>query len=344
MPVYRRGGKPTASRMVYVVNLSILFRTFKTHIWIATGGHSMALHAVIDIGTNSVKCHIGEQNSLGEWKVVSERAVITRLGEGLRTTGELSPVAMERTFAALDRMVGDAQRSGAVDITAVGTMALRTARNSATFLEQAGTRYNLSVTVLSGEEESRLSYRAARSTLPDRDQAAVVFDTGGGSTEFVFGQGSAITESFSVNIGALGLTEDFGMAGTMSPAQLDGARTAIADELRRLDTAPPVPVLVGVGGTITTLAAVHKGLRTFSPGAVQGALLDRGELSRQIALYATHSAEERRTIAGLPPGRADIILAGACIVGVVMEKLRHERLIVSERGLRHGVLMDRFGN
>ena len=102
-------------------------------------------------------------------------------------------------------------------------------------------------------------------------------------------------------------------------------------------------MLVGIGGAVTNLAAVEHGLEHYDPDVVQGTVLDRAEIDRQIELYRTRTADERREIVGLQPKRAEVILAGACIVRTVLEKLGRDSLTVSDRGLRHGLLRERFG-
>src|SRR4029450_8621560 len=126
-------------------------------------------------------------------------------------------------------------------------------------------------------------------------------------------------------------------------AVLGDALTAISADLARLDGRPPPDALVGMGGALTNTTAVKLGLATYDPDAVQGAVLDRAEIDRQIELYRSRDAEARRAIVGLQPKRADVILAGACIVGAVMDKLGQQTLTVSDRGVRHGLLVDRFG-
>ena len=124
---------------------------------------------------------------------------------------------------------------------------------------------------------------------------------------------------------------------------LAAALAAIDADLVRLDGRASPETLVGMGGAVTNLAAVKHGLAEYDPDIVQGTVLDRAEIDRQIELYRTRSADERRTVVGLQPQRADIILAGACIVRTVLGKLGSESLTVSDRGLRHGVLVERFG-
>ena len=124
---------------------------------------------------------------------------------------------------------------------------------------------------------------------------------------------------------------------------LAAALEGIGAELAALDDREPPDALIGMGGAITNLAAVHLAMDTYDPDAVQGHVLDKAEIERQIELYRSQGAEERRSIVGLQPSRAEVILAGACIVRTVMDKLGADALTVSDRGLRHGVLLERFG-
>jgi exopolyphosphatase/guanosine-5'-triphosphate,3'-diphosphate pyrophosphatase len=124
---------------------------------------------------------------------------------------------------------------------------------------------------------------------------------------------------------------------------LEEALAAIAADLARLDGRPRPDGLVGMGGAITNLTAVRHGLAAYDPDVVQGSVLDRAEIDRQIERYRQLDATARAGIPGLQPKRADVILAGACIVRTVMDKLGHDALTVSDRGLRHGLLLERFG-
>jgi exopolyphosphatase/guanosine-5'-triphosphate,3'-diphosphate pyrophosphatase len=139
-------------------------------------------------------------------------------------------------------------------------------------------------------------------------------------------------------------TERFGLAKTVGPDVLRDALAAIASELSRIEGRPAPDALVGMGGGVTNIAAVKHGLSTYDPDVVQGTVLDRTEIDRQIELYRVRDTAERRSIVGLQPKRADVILAGACIVRTVMDKLGRDSLTVSDRGLRHGLLLERFGS
>jgi exopolyphosphatase/guanosine-5'-triphosphate,3'-diphosphate pyrophosphatase len=301
-------------------------------------------YAVIDVGTNSVKFHVGERDAAGTWRAVADRAELTRLGENLDETGAIAAEPLERTVAAIAGMVEEARRLGVRSTAAVGTAGLRIARNRDDVVAAIRERTGVTVEVIPGAEEGRLAYRAVQAGLGLADGSVVVFDTGGGSSQFTFGRGAEVAEQFSVPVGAVRYTERFGLAGRVEPDVLRAALAAISADLSDLDGRPTPQALVAMGGAVTNLTAVHLGLATYDPDAVQGAVLDRAEVDRQIELYRSLDADARRTVVGLQPKRADVILAGACIVATVLAKLSQESLTVSDRGLRHGVLAERFGS
>jgi exopolyphosphatase/guanosine-5'-triphosphate,3'-diphosphate pyrophosphatase len=303
----------------------------------------MPLYAVIDVGTNSVKFNISERRDEGTWRTVVDRAEITRLGEGLDKTGEISPDAMERTVSAIAAMAAEAKENSVAALAAVGTMGMRTARNSQQFIDAVEKRCGVKIEVIPGEEEGRLAYIAVKSGIGLSQGSLAIFDTGGGSSQFTFGHGSAVDERFSVNVGAVRFTEDYSLGGVVSPEKLQAALKAIAGDLTRLDGRPSPDALVGMGGANTNLAAVKHKMAKYDPDVIQGSVLERAEVERQIELYRTSSLDDRRKIVGLQPKRADVILAGACIVKTVMDKLRQDKMSISDRGLRHGLLIDRFG-
>ncbi|MFZ0343283.1 MAG: hypothetical protein WAL31_13240, partial [Gaiellaceae bacterium] len=299
--------------------------------------------AVIDVGTNSVKLHVGERHTGGAWRTVADRAEVTRLGEGLDEAGTLQPEPLRRTADAIVRLVAESRAAGAAEIAAVATAGMRQAANSTELVEAVRERCGVGIEVISGEEEARLAYLAATSELDVGQGLLVVFDTGGGSSEFTFGRAGKVEDRFSVDVGAARYTDRLGLDGVVSDDGLAQALDAIAGDLARLDGRPRPAALVGMGGALTNLAAVRHGLATYDAGVVQGTVLDRTEVERQIDLYRTRTADERREVVGLQPARAEVILAGACIVRTVLEKLRCDELTVSDRGLRHGLIVERFG-
>jgi exopolyphosphatase/guanosine-5'-triphosphate,3'-diphosphate pyrophosphatase len=299
-------------------------------------------YAVIDAGTNSIKFHIGERDIEGRWRTVIDRAELTRLGEGLAQQGAIIDAALERTVAAIAGMADEAKRHGVRAIAAVGTAGLRIASNGNEVVAAIQARTGVHIEVISGEEEGRLAYLAAKSGLGLKTGSLVVFDTGGGSSQFTFGHDSSVDERFSVDVGAVRYTERYRLDRAVSLDTLREAMAAITADLSRIEGHPVPDRLVAMGGVVTNMTAVKHGLATYDPAVVQGTVLDRAEIDRQIELYRSRDADARRAIIGLQPKRAEVILAGACIVRTVMKKLGKESLTVSDRGLRHGVLAERF--
>ena len=166
-------------------------------------------YAVIDVGTNSIKFHVAEQAPDGRWRTVVDRAEITRLGEGLADTNRIGDDAIERAVAAIAGMAEEARKQGALAVVAVGTAGLRIAANRDDVVAAIEKRTGVHIEVISGEDEARLAYLAAKSSLDLAAGSLVVFDTGGGSSQFTFGRGNDVEERFSVDVGAVRYTERF---------------------------------------------------------------------------------------------------------------------------------------
>ena len=298
--------------------------------------------AVIDVGTNSVKFRIAERAPDG-WRTLTDRAEITRLGEGLTEGGDITADAHARTSDAIAAMVDDATAAGVRAIVSVGTAGLRAAMNGAAVVKAIRDRTGVAIEVIPGDEESRLAYQGVRAGMEQDGGSLVVFDTGGGSSQFTFGTKTGVDERFSEPVGAVRYTEAFGLAEAVSPETLAEAKKAIASDLSRLDDRARPDAVVGMGGAVTNMAAVKHALDPYDPDVVRGTVLDGAELDRQIELYRSQPADTRRSIVGLQPKRADVILAGALIVRTVLDKLDVESLTVTDRGLRDGVLFERFG-
>jgi exopolyphosphatase/guanosine-5'-triphosphate,3'-diphosphate pyrophosphatase len=305
-------------------------------------GETPDRYAVIDAGTNSIKFHLAERSD-GGWRTVADRAEVTRLGEGLTDGGTLGREPIERTIAAITDMAGEARAHDVLAIAGVGTAGWRMASNGREVAAEVLRRTGVEIEIIPGERESRLAFLAARAGLPAPRGVTAVVDTGGGSTQLTFGRGDDVEEQWSVNVGAARFTEAFALDDAVSPEVLAAARSAIGTDLARLDDHGAVDDLVGMGGAITNLTAVSLAMATYDADRVQGAVLEASEIDRQIELYRTTRTEDRRSIIGLQPKRAEVILAGACIVRTVMDKLGVDRLTVCDRGLRHGVLAERFG-
>ena len=298
--------------------------------------------AVIDIGTNSIKFHVAEIDDAGCIRTVLDVLDQARLGEGLRETGKISDEAADRNVAAVSRFVRVAREKGVDEVFAVGTMALRNATNSDSFVEKVLAACGVQVEIVPGKEEARFSYLAALSGLETIEGKNAVFDSGGGSTEIIAGTGRSIALKRSFNIGAVVVTEEFLKSNPVTQEDLNAATNHIRAVLEEENQAPGACRIVGIGGTATTMGAVKHRMTTYDPEVIQGSKLTINDVDNQIAAYLSKTVEERKTITGLHPKRADIILAGACIVRALLEKFRADFLTISDRGLRHGMIFDKF--
>jgi exopolyphosphatase/guanosine-5'-triphosphate,3'-diphosphate pyrophosphatase len=299
--------------------------------------------AIIDVGTNSIKFCLAEETGNGSYNVLKDANDIARLGEGLKETGLIGPEPLERNAQSVANFAAEAKAAGADEVVAVGTMALRTAKNAAAFIARVKELCGVELKVLSGEEEAQNSYVAVMSGISGAaDADLVTMDTGGGSTEFVFGTAGKIVRKFSLNVGAVRFTEKYLSQMPVAPEKLAEAQAEIKKELSEGGVSGPVKFLVGMGGTVTSMASVKHKMAKYDPDVIQGSKLTLDDINAQIADYAAKTLDQRREIIGLQPKRADVILAGACIVRAVMELTGVSELTVSDRGLRHGLMYELF--
>ena len=235
-------------------------------------------YAVIDVGTNSVKLHVAERAADGEWRTLADRAEVTRLGEGLHESGRLGAEPMRRTTEAIAALASHAFGLGRTEIAAVGTAGLRIAPNAAELIAAVREACGVSVDVIGGEEEARLAFVAATAGLSLGEGALVVFDTGGGSSQFTIGAGGRIEEQFSVDVGSVRLTERFGLDQAVSQDVVAAACAEVAAGFERLAGHAAPAAVIGMGGAVTNLAAVELELAPYDPDVIQGSVLRRADV------------------------------------------------------------------
>ncbi|MDR2780789.1 MAG: hypothetical protein LBB28_06660, partial [Synergistaceae bacterium] len=228
-------------------------------------GYETGIKAVMDVGTNSVKLFVVEFSS-GRETTLADEVVITRLGEGSEETGELSWTAMERTAGVIGGMARNALALGVREITAVGTQALRTARNAGEFIHFVQSRCGVNIRVISGGEEAEMSFMAAAGAIPGHIGERLVLDVGGGSSELAYGHPDHLTYRTSVPVGALSLHRKFFReipgGGPVRSEILNAARQFVMNAAENRFSAGQYGAApcVGVGGAVTTLASVFLGL------------------------------------------------------------------------------------
>ena len=298
--------------------------------------------AVIDLGTNTVRLLIADVRPDEPWTTVHAEQRVTRVGEGLRTDGVLGEAPMARTAAVVASYVARARAANAVSVRVVATSAMRDARNGSAFAARLAAETGARVEIITGDEEARLTLRGLRRGLSLRAHTMIAFDIGGGSTEYVLARDGELVTAVSLALGVVPLAERFPFPARLEPASyaalLDEIRRRLADELPAAMITAPIDVLVGTAGTVTTLAALDLGLAAYDPLRVHGHRLTRDAVDRLLARLGSVSVEERGALPCLEPGRADLIIPGTAIVVATMERLGVDALVVSEYGLREGIM------
>jgi exopolyphosphatase/guanosine-5'-triphosphate,3'-diphosphate pyrophosphatase len=294
--------------------------------------------AAIDIGTNSVLLLVAERR--GDTLVpLLERATITRLGQDVDRTRALAPEAVRRTLDCIEAYARDLEAMGVVRAAAVGTSAMRDAQGGEGFRAAARALLGFEPRVISGVEEARLTFSGGLSGLDVRTgEAAVVFDIGGGSTEIVCGQRGEreLASAISLDVGSVRLTERH---VHRDPPTAEELRAIDDDVAAHLATAPPLggARLVGVAGTVTTLAAIAHAIDPYDAERIHGLELSVESLASVAERLATLPLAERTKLPGLSPKRADVIVAGARIALAVARASGRASLVVSDRGVRWGL-------
>lgn len=308
--------------------------------------------AGIDIGTNSIRLILAEAGTDSFRELYSSRRT-TRLGKDLDRTGRLSPDAMERSFSALSEFSDYILRFSACQTSAIGTSALRNASNAQEFIAETHRRTGIDVRVISGEEEARLTLLGVAGALKARETglpaSALVIDIGGGSTEFILTNSRSVTLVQSLPLGVVYMAERYIAADPPASDEVAALRQSIRMELDKAESARQAlpqgaanrpEKLIGTAGTITTLAAMDQGMASYDPVRINGSTLTRSAIDRIVQTLLRSRLSERRTLAGLEPGREDIILPGAVITQEIMERYRYREMLVSDGGLREGIVAD----
>jgi exopolyphosphatase/guanosine-5'-triphosphate,3'-diphosphate pyrophosphatase len=304
--------------------------------------------AGIDIGTNTLRMLIAELRPvLGRVHIqpIFEARRITRLGQGIVESGRLSPSAMSRTLQALKEFRAAFTEHPVDRIIAVATSAVREAENRPLFLNRVKEETGLDVEVISGEEEARRTLLGVRCGLGGDDSNLLVLDIGGGSTEWIAVTDGRVQEMKTFDIGVVKLTDRYLITDPPSAEDQRELIQAIEDRFR-----PMVPSVgrlsghrfVGVAGSVTTLAALELGLTTYDPSRVQNMRLGVARVESWYHKLVRMTLDERRRLTGIEKGREDLIVAGTALLWVVMGLVGAKEVVVSDYGLREGVLIDWF--
>lgn len=294
--------------------------------------------AAIDCGTNSIRLLVADV--AGGALVDIERLMeIVRLGEGVDRTGAFSQAALVRTFAACDRYAEVIARAGAERVRFVATSASRDVSNRAAFVEGVVDRLGISPDVISGDEEAHLSFTGAVRGLADARSPRLVVDIGGGSTEFVMGD-AAPTHALSVDIGCVRMTERCLRSDPPTSDEVAAATRDIDAAIERALAVVPgrdASSLIGVAGSVTTVAAIALGLPAYDPDVLHGSVISAVEVERVTDRLLGMSRTERAALPVMHPGRVDVIGGGALILRQILRRTGHASVLVSEHDILDGI-------
>lgn len=311
----------------------------------------MSRVAAIDCGTNSIRLLVadidpgaaGGKRGAGAPTHLTEltrRMEIVRLGAGVDRTGELAPEALDRTFVALRDYAAEITRLGATSVRMVATSATRDARNRSELVSGVRAILGVDPEVISGDEEAALSYAGAIAELPGAATPILLADIGGGSTELVLGDATGVLAARSVNIGCVRLAERHLRADPPDP---DEVAAIVADVHAALDLAErTVPItraatLVGVAGTVTTIAALAADLPTYDADRIHLSVTSAQDVAAVTAKLLAMSHAERAALPVMHPGRVDVISAGALVLRTLVERVGAASVVASERDILDGI-------
>jgi exopolyphosphatase/guanosine-5'-triphosphate,3'-diphosphate pyrophosphatase len=302
--------------------------------------------AVVDIGTNSTRLLIADVAPDGSLAELERRSRVTRLGDGVDSTGVLSPEAIARVFAVLDEYAQSIEHHDADVRTAVLTSAVRDAANGAQFVAQVQQRYGLEARAIPGAEEAQLTYLGATTDRGPSEERALVIDVGGGSTELIVGAATAVEFFVSMQAGVVRQSERHLSSDPPSVSELGSLATEVSALIARsvpLEVRRSGVHAIAVGGTATSCAAIDQDLEPYDSARVHGYRLPISTLKLLLARLASMDLAQRRRVRGLQPDRAPTVIAGVVIMICVLEAFELDALEASEHDILRGVALRRAG-
>ncbi|RKD20927.1 exopolyphosphatase / guanosine-5'-triphosphate,3'-diphosphate pyrophosphatase [Caminicella sporogenes DSM 14501] len=299
---------------------------------------------VIDIGTNSIRIIIAE---IKNNKIINSRKelIMTRLGEGVGKTKKLSEKAIDRSIDALKVFKEIAIKEGISDIRAIATSAVRDAVNKEEFVKRAREEVKINIEVIDGDMEAQLGFKGVVHGIDKCDKDILVIDIGGGSTEFIIGNINGIKFKTSLNVGAVRMTDKHISTDPISDIEFEnlkkdikGIISKVLKAIREYD----IKRIIGIGGTVTTLAAIDRKLEIYDSNLIHNYEIKIKKVEEMVDLFKRTNNEERKNLKGLQPKRADIILAGAVILYEILVSLGVDKITISDYDNLEGYIFEKI--
>jgi exopolyphosphatase/guanosine-5'-triphosphate,3'-diphosphate pyrophosphatase len=297
--------------------------------------------AAIDIGTNSIRCIIAEASKEGTFKIMDDEKATVRLGERLAMTGVISDEASNRAIEAIRRFQKLITGLNVEAVEAVATSAVRSATNGKELVATLSKELGYEIKVISGEEEAELTAASALANFDMYGKRYVMIDIGGGSVEIITAYGNHVEEFYSLDLGAVVMTDRFLTSDPIADDELRKLQRHIRESLKRTFAGKRISVdsLIGSGGTLTAVGCMAMQMRKDNYVSIHGSEVFRAEVVHLLAMLDHKDLKGRRTIAGLNQDRADIIVAGVVVIDELMRFFEANRVLVNERGIREGLLI-----
>ncbi|NWF29900.1 Ppx/GppA family phosphatase [Streptomyces sp. PKU-EA00015] len=299
--------------------------------------------AAVDCGTNSIRLLVADVDpESGSLVDLDRRMIIVRLGQGVDRTGRLAPEALERTFAACREYAAVIKELGAETVRFVATSASRDAENRDDFVRGVLDILGVEPEVISGDQEAEFSFTGATRSLAGRtdlDKPYLVVDIGGGSTEFVLGEEHS-RAARSVDIGCVRMTERHAPSSPATPEQIAAIRADIEAALDLAAQTVPIDearTLVGLAGSVTTVAGIALGLDTYDSARIHHSRISYEQVEEVTTMLLNSTHDERAAIGVMHPGRVDVIQAGALVLLTIMQRIGAREVVVSEHDILDGI-------
>lgn len=297
--------------------------------------------AAIDIGTNSIRCIVVEVDQQGRYMVLDDEKATVRLGENLAASGAISPAAFARAVDAMSRIRKLIDGLKVTEVEVVATSAVRSASNGGELVSVLSSELGREIRVISGDEEAELVARSVRHNFDMSGKRYMIIDIGGGSVEIMNAVANHVESCFSLELGAVRMTDRFISSDPVKETELDKLKRHVRSELKAAfgDNRPSVQTFIGSGGTITTLASMVMNMRKQAYSTSHGYEVLRSEVVHLLAMLVRKDIKALRSVPGLNPDRADIIIAGLVVIDELMRYFGANMMLVNERGIREGLII-----
>lgn len=297
--------------------------------------------AAIDIGTNSIRCIVVEVDQQGRYTILDDEKATVRLGENMAASGRISPAAFARAVDATSRIRKLIEGLKVSEVEAVATSAVRSASNGVELVTVLTRELGHEIRIVSGEEEAELVARSVRHNFDMSGKRYMIIDIGGGSVEIMSAVANHVESCFSLELGAVRMTDLFMKSDPVRVSETTELRRFVRAELKKIfaEERPTVQTFIGSGGTITTLASMVMSMRKQAYSNSHGFEVLRSEVVHLLAMLVRKDVKSLRTVPGLNPDRADIIVAGLIVIDELMKYFGANMLLVNERGIREGLII-----